>query len=387
MSCACCLLILSALAAGPGSAEASAPPTRADAAAEVKVEDEQVVRIAVGRFQGALTLSGPNLELRAGDGRRFPVSGPIVLAADATGIRLAGRRIDAELLRISTEGEIVLRSHRYKRHLEVSWRSYRGRPELLVVHPLPMETYVAGIVGSELPHKWPYEAKKAQAVAARTYAVWQKYRRLDLPYHMESSVLDQVYHGAEREHPESVRAAAETRGVILTWGRRPAQAYFHAACGDKMESAKEGWGNDLPYLPDGTCGFCRAAPRYQWSAEVSWKELDAALHTVLGAQPKTVKIVGTSKTGRATKVLVTGGGKKRVITGGDLRRLVGYTKLWSTWINTIVPTDKGLVFRGKGAGHGIGMCQWGARGMAEGGQGWEAILERYYPGAHRTRMY
>jgi hypothetical protein len=71
----------------------------ADAAAEVKVEDEQVVRIAVGRFQGALTLSGPNLELRAGDGRRFPVSGPIVLAADATGIRLAGRRIDAELLR------------------------------------------------------------------------------------------------------------------------------------------------------------------------------------------------------------------------------------------------------------------------------------------------
>src|SRR5690606_21888681 len=120
----------------------------------------------------------------------------------------------------------------------------------------------------------------------------------------------------------------------------------------------------------------KAAPRHQWEAHVTWDELDKALRPLLGARPDEVRITHKSATGRAAKVALAGGGKKKTITGADLRRLVGYTRLWSTMITAVEATKGGVTFRGRGAGHGVGMCQWGAKGMAEAGKTAEEILER-----------
>ncbi len=350
-------------------------------------EAEQMVRIAVGRFRSAMSIAGPGLSVETGDGTRLHPHGPLVLAPTKRGILVGGKPVDTDLLRIRSTGDLTLRGHTYRRELEVSHRSFRGRAELLVVHPLPLETYVVGIVSSELPHKWPLEALKAQAVAARTYAVWQKYRRLELPYHMESTVLDQVYHGKQRESDLARTAAEQTRGIVMTHARRPVQAYFHAACGGRTESARAGWGNALPYLPGSPCRKCNAAPRYKWSADVSADDMTKAMGHVLGERVTDVVVVTRTKTGRVAKVKVAGPGKSRTITGGDLRRLVGYTKLWSTQIDSIQKTRAGFHFVGRGAGHGVGMCQWGARGFAEAGTPYDKILENYYPGAVLTRMY
>lgn len=348
---------------------------------------EQLVRIAVGRFKGALTVSGPGLELRGSDGNVLARDRPVVLSATSEGITLAGKRLPYELLRLLGKDELSLRGHRYRRFLEVRWREYRGRPELLVVHPLPLETYVAGIVSSELPHKWPLEAMKVQAVAARTYAVWQKYRRLDLPYHMESTVLDQVYHGAQREHEDAHRAVAETYGMLLVHGRRPARAYFHSSCGGHTESAAEGWGTPLPYLPGSPCGFCDIATRFRWKARVSKKDLDGAFSRLLGEPVEDIRVLSRTKTDRLKAVEVRGRKKKQRITGADLRRLVGYNKIWSTLVTRLDVGAGGLVVDGRGAGHGVGMCQWGARGMVEKGHSFDEALLRYYPGAELRRMY
>lgn len=348
---------------------------------------EQMVRIAVGRFRGALTLSGAGLVLKGSDGRVLARDEPVVLCATSRGIKLGGRALPYELLRASSEGDLVLRGHRYRRFLEIRWREFRGRPELLVVHPIPLETYVVGIVSSELPHRWPYEAMKAQAVTARTFAVWQKYRRLDLPYHMESTVLDQVYQGVQREHDDARRAVLETHGLLLVYGRRPVQAYFHSTCGGHTESAKEGWGMALPYLPGSECGFCTKASRYRWSVDLSKVEVDKAFARLIGEPVEKLRVLSRTKTDRLKSVEVRGARRKRRITGADLRRLLGYSRVWSTLITKLELSPRGLYVEGRGAGHGVGMCQWGCRGMAEAGRGYEEMMARYYPGAELRAMY
>ncbi len=348
---------------------------------------EQMVRIAVGRFRDKLSIDGGGMVVRGGDGSVLTDKGPVTLSSDDSGIRLGGRRIPHDLLRVSSDDTLTLRGHTYRRYLEVSWRSYRGRPELLVVHPLPLETYVLGVVSSELPKRWPYEGLKVQAVAARTYAVWQKYRRLELPYHMESTVLDQVYHGAQREHPDAERAVVETYGSVLTWGRRPIEAYFHSTCGGHTESAEEGWGRSLPYLPGSECGFCGKARLYSWREEVSRADMDKAFQRVLGQSVEDLRVISKTRTGRVKKLELIGASKRARVNGGDLRRLVGYSRIWSLQLTKMERSAKGFLFEGRGAGHGVGMCQWGARGMAEAGHSHDVILQRYYPGAKLTKMY
>ena len=356
-------------------------------AATAAVSPGETVRIAVGRFLDPVVISGASLKATSSDGVLASEGDRLTLTASKAGIRAGKILLKSDVVRLRSPSTLTLRGHRYHRELEVRWRRYDGQPELLVVHPLDLETYVTGIVSAELPAGWPLEAYKAQAVAARTYAVWQKYRRLDLPYHMESSVLDQVYAGVDREHALAQQAADDTRGLVLTWQRHVAQAYFHAACGDRTESAREGWGTALPYLPGSKCGKCTTASRHAWSARIKRDDVNKAFHALLREPVEELLVTSKTKTGRAKTVLVKGRAKSRTITGPDLRRMLGYTTVWSTWISSMSFEGQTLVIKGKGTGHGIGMCQWGARGFAVAGKGFEEILATYYPGAPLMRLY
>ncbi|HEY4221314.1 MAG TPA: SpoIID/LytB domain-containing protein, partial [Myxococcota bacterium] len=321
----------------------------------------ETVRVAVGRFPSAITISGVDLVALAADGTALDLDGDkLVIAPGASGLRVNKKHVDGELVRVTGSDTLTLHGHKYHRELEVRFRFYDKAPELLVVHPLDLETYVVGIVSSELPGGWPLEAYKAQAVAARTFALWQKYRRLDLPYHMESSVLDQVYGGVEREHALAQQAADETRGVVLSSKRHLAQAYFHASCGGHTESALEGWGTPLSYLPGSPCGFCNAGEHATWSARFTRADVDKAVASVLREPLTSIAIAARSKTGRVTSVNLVGKSKHALVTGADLRKLLGYNKLWSTLISKLELDSDALVVEGRGSGHGVGMCQWGA---------------------------
>ncbi len=343
----------------------------------------ETVRIAVGRFPGAVVIKGAGLRAEGVD-----VDGDTVtLRPTRKGIRAGSKTLERDIVRVTAPGTLSLHGHRYHKELEVRFRFYDHKPELLVVHPLDLETYVTGIVSSELPGGWPLEAYKAQAVAARTFALWQKYRRLDLPYHMQASVLDQVYGGVEREHALAQRAAEETRGMVLTWRRHLVQAYFHAACGGHTESALEGWGMALPYLPGSKCGFCNAATRHRWSARIARADVDKAFAGLLREPVTSIAVIDKTRTGRVKTLLVKGKTRHARITGADLRRLLGYNRVWSTWLDELALKSDALVVSGRGSGHGVGMCQWGARGMALAGKHFDEILARYYPGATLARVY
>jgi stage II sporulation protein D len=351
---------------------------------------DETVRIAVGRFPSSVTVEGGPFVVRRSVDDTTVAMHRVRFSVGRHGLVVDGQPWGGDVATIETradDGVLTLAGHRYRRALEVRYQVFDKKPELLVVHPLDLETYVTGIVSAELPRGWPLASYQAQAVAARTFALSAKYRRLDLPYHMEASVIDQVYGGIDREHVLAAEAAATTRGVVLTWQRHLANAYFHAACGGETESALEGWGSSMEYLPGSPCGRCSDAARFRWRTKVPKKTVDKAFARVVGGPIKTMQVVERTATGRTRRILLQSGRRSATISGSDLRRLLGWSVVWSTMIDKLEWGPGGLVVEGRGSGHGVGLCQWGARGWAESGATWTEILARYYPGASLVRLF
>lgn len=249
---------------------------------------------------------------------------------------------------------------------------------VLLVNVLPLEDYLVGVLGSEMPRSFPVEALKAQAVAARTYALQKKLEQYGQPYHLGSSVISQVYGGLKAEDPRTREAVEATRGLVLTFDLQPIEAYFHSSCGGKTESGANALGRDLPYLKPVSCP-CGKLPSSQWTMGFSNDELK----TALGSKPVGMKIEGRTPTGRAKRVQV---GPNRTVDAVTFRERLGYTKLKSLQFE-LQPTTSGWTIRGQGFGHGAGMCQWGAKVLADQKQDFRQILAHYYPGTELQVLY
>jgi stage II sporulation protein D len=249
---------------------------------------------------------------------------------------------------------------------------------VLLVNVLPLEDYLVGVLGSEMPRAFPLEALKAQAVAARTYALQKKLEQYGQPFHLGSSVISQVYGGLKAEDPRTREAVEATRGLVLTFDLQPIEAYFHASCGGRTESGANALGRDLPYLKSVSCP-CGKLPTSQWSIAISNDELKAAL----GSRPQGMKIEGRTPTGRVKRVQVSA---TRSLDAVTFRERLGYTRLKSLQFD-LEPTKEGFTIHGQGFGHGAGLCQWGAKVLAEQGQDFRKILGHYYPGTELQVLY
>jgi len=260
-----------------------------------------------------------------------------------------------------------------------------GPTGLVVIEELPLDDYVAGVLSGELPRSFPLEAQKAQAVAARTYALVKKIEAeaAGRSYHLGAGVLSQVYAGAA-PNPVARAAADATRGEVLVHGNEPVEAFFHAACGGKTETGLEALGRDLPYLASVKCGHCNDAPKVHWTLALTGIELGKAAG--LGGPVTAVRLATRTSSGRAAAVELTVAGKPVVVGAADLRQRLGYQRLPSLAFG--VSMKRGVVtFDGRGQGHGAGLCQWGAAGLAREGKDYKAILRMYYPGTELARMY
>ncbi|MBI5527964.1 MAG: SpoIID/LytB domain-containing protein [Deltaproteobacteria bacterium] len=266
-------------------------------------------------------------------------------------------------------------------------RTFRGRMELVasardglaVVNRIPIEDYLKGMLGSEMSHSWPLAALKAQAVAARSYAVHQRYFGGKCHYHVESSVIDQVYTGLQKEEISTIQAVADTAGEVLSYGGEPALALFHSCCGGQTRDIAEVFGKPVPYLKGRKCGFDSACPLFRWKRTVPLEKLGDALKKA-GLLSGALDSVSIDERGRA----VLNGSRK--IRTDQLRRAVGYNAIPGGWFT--VSSEVGqAVFSGRGSGHGVGMCQYGAKGMAEAGWDYRKILGYYFSGAELIRMY
>jgi stage II sporulation protein D len=251
---------------------------------------------------------------------------------------------------------------------------------LQLINVLPLEEYLVGVVGAEMPRGFPDEALKAQAVAGRTYALKKKLDAVDSSVHLRSSVLSQVYRGLS-QRDERVRKAVEaTRGEVLTFNLEPIEAYFHASCGGKTEAGQPALSRDLPYLQPVECPCGRLA-RNRWELSVAATEL----RNLFGiANPTSVSISTRSSTGRVRSLSI---GSGRSIDAVEFRQKLGYERLKSLWFELEGSSSDGIKIVGKGFGHGAGMCQWGAKVYADQGRSYREILLHYYPGVEIQQLY
>lgn len=337
---------------------------------------EEQVRIAVAEELASAEITGKELALGPwGDDATFaPLHTDRALISFKAGqLRMDGKPLGTGL-RIQA-GHGLLQVHGFAVRGTVDLKATpRG---ILVVNAIPLEDYLAAVLGGEMPPAFPPEALKAQAIAARTYAIQRKLDAYGHAYHLGATVLSQVYGGAGREDPRTRAAVEATRGVILTYDLAPIEAYFHASCGGHTESGKAALGRDLPYLTSVSCP-CSRDPKTAWSLEVSDHELTRAFHV----DARDLKIASRSSTGRAL-ALTDGAHQLDAVT---FRRVLGYDKVKSLGF-TLSHTRQKVELKGRGLGHGAGLCQIGAKVLAEQGWSHERILEHYYPGAALQRMY
>lgn len=259
---------------------------------------------------------------------------------------------------------------------------YRDGDKLLAVNTIDMEDYLVGLINHEVSSAWSLEAVKAQAVVARTYALFQADNSRDSRYDLESTIDDQVYGGSQTEDYRSAKAVRETEGEILVDAEGAVvQAFYSSNCGGMTELPQNVWGVGTPIQKSVKDPWCATAPGSSWTWSTDATSFGAKLKSAgySGGTVTAVTVKRKTAAERALSVAVTATGGASTMSGNELRRVLGYEKLKSARFKVSVE-DGTFTFTGKGAGHGVGMCQWGAKGMADGGYSYRQILGHYYTG-------
>jgi stage II sporulation protein D len=281
---------------------------------------------------------------------------------------------------VSDDNKIRINEYIYRGVIEI----YKEGDTLGIINELPIEEYLYGVVGREMGNSH-IEALKAQAVAARTFTYYQKQRAKSKKYDINN--VDQIisYTGVLKENPSAIEAVNLTKGEVIKYNGELIFAPFHANCGGYTEDVKEVWDVNLPYLVSIPCYFCRNQKHYSWVVEIEKQKFIDSLRKngynvskVLG-----MDVIETSKTGRMKKMKIMTDKGKIIIDTNQLRLLVGSDTLKSTKFS-VRERGNTFLFRGKGWGHGVGMCQDGAEGMAKAGYTYKQILVRYYKGVQVT---
>lgn len=261
--------------------------------------------------------------------------------------------------------------------------SFSRDPGGRVVNLVDLEQYLAAVVPAEMPPSWPAAALQAQAICARTY-VLQKSNPLR-GYDLVPSELDQVYRGVEGEAPASNAAVAATTARVLLFNGRYARLAYSSCCGGHTESSSDLWGGaTVPYLAGVQCDWCAASPNFHWTADLALNDLQSEFSSELaGAQTLTgIRIDGRDASGRARAIALLSGDASVSIAAGTFRTRVGSRLVRSLLLHDIdaAPDAGSVTIDGAGLGHGVGLCQWGARGLALQGRDADAILATYFPG-------
>ncbi len=288
-------------------------------------------------------------------------------------------------LREWQSGELIIQPQD-NGHVWIGDRWYRGKTRLinqngnlLAINNVDMEEYLYSVVGAEAIPSWPIEALKAQAVAARTYALNKRSESKSNFYDLDTTTATQVYKGLNSEYSSTHEAVNQTIGQVMTYNSTPILAVFHSSSGGHTENVEDVWTQKLAYLR-GVTDYDQQAPVYQWNANFSRSDLSRRI----GGVGNVKSLVPQKRTpqGRIVSMKVVGDRGAKVLTGSQIRQALD---LRSTLFNI---SGNGSTFQitGKGFGHGIGLSQWGAYGLANQGYNYQQILGHYYQNSALSQM-
>jgi stage II sporulation protein D len=286
-----------------------------------------------------------------------------------------------------------------------------------VVNVIPVERYLEGVLPHEIGNPGPdgFDAVKSQAVAARTYALEKMESHRNDPFDVHATVLDQVYRGLEGVTKVASAAVRDTRGWVVDHKGKPIRAYYSACCGGHTSDIRAVWPEREPadYLhgvPDRGANddpsFCRDYKNFRWRFSFTGRQLGEILRQTIGKELvltgdevgalKDVRIDESSHSGRVVKLTVETTTSTFVFTGDRIRWILqpdpSRQRILPSImfrLDKVIERDRVafLTISGGGNGHGVGMCQTGAIGMAKRGYTYEMILEHYYPSCALEKQY
>lgn len=293
----------------------------------------------------------------------------------------------------SPTGLISWGKHKYKGELQLLTNP--GKQSCDLVNLVPMEAYLTTLLAKEMNGKWPVEALKAQAVAARTYAYERIQRGIGVDseklYHLESSEKDQVSGTYFDITKNTVQAARETEGEILVGpSGKIAPAFFHAKCGGKTLRPDQVWGGVEEGYRSVNCTFCSKTGNKDWTHQLKGNRLNQMVDQVLkryyadGVQGTDVRIMQDSVHNSELRLYV--GDRLHIIKKAYLRNTAGRELLPSNNF-TVMKKNNEFVVEGQGNGHGVGLCQLGALELAKRGYDYRQILSFYFPRHKMKKVY
>jgi stage II sporulation protein D len=310
---------------------------------------------------------------------------------------------------------VTLNGRRYPGVLKLT-AAGRSGATFDVIEEVNLERYLQGVVAAEMFKNWPIDAYRTQAVAARSYALHERARARSRGerFDVEATVQDQAYDGATLNLP-AAQAVVDTRGVAVTWNGEVLRTYYSSTCGGRPGSARDTW----PVVP----GFeynligpiqaqarehaCQGATYYRWSvartrSDVARRFREFGLKNGLPLRSFTnlerVSVESTNPAGRPSRFLVVqDGGQSYSLSGEELRRafnqpvaglppITPATRVHSSDLS-VFRNGEQIAINGQGFGHGVGMCQWCAKGFADRTERWDITIMRFYPGAKLERLY
>jgi stage II sporulation protein D len=282
-----------------------------------------------------------------------------------------------------------------------------GKPPMITVYmketgqkkKMDIEEYVTGVVAGEMKPGWPLNAYAAQAIIARTFTMEFLGRGGTKTLHGTDISTDekeaQAYNAAAVT-PTIRRAVQLTKGLVLTYKNRYIKGWYSASCGGVTAYAKEGLaykGPEPPYTKSVSCPETKVIPKDEllWETTLTNTDIDKALkqlnHKPIGTINK-LAILQRSPTHRVTLLKLTGNQGSATVAGADFRVNAGPEKVRSIWLSDQIENKPGAVkIRGRGFGHGVGLCQWGAFAYAKENRSYRAIVLHYYPKANISKVW
>src|SRR5262245_46554078 len=385
----------------PAARQGKAQPARAAMPAE-KMPTIRVGLLAEPARSVAIEVTEPFVVRPVGSDKvlyRSERVGPTTVTTGRSGLKIGKRELAASQIEIvpSNSPAVWVEGHQYRGTV----RFHRQESGTVApVNVLPLEDYIASVVDSEMPAAFPEEARKAQAIVARTYALYQKQvADRTAVADLFASTRSQKYLGFQyREGTKLIageseagrKIAAATRGKVCHYHDKIFCTYYCAVCGGSTVKGTEVFADAGPPLVSVKCNFCREARPYRQTTQISKTDMQRELEPWLkgkGQNPgplKTVSLVRSHPGGGAFPEFdIRTGRQSALISGPELRQLLSGRGLYSPRF-TIEDRGKMFEIAGRGHGHGVGLCQWGARGQALEGRTCEQILKYYYPGATRS---
>lgn len=287
-----------------------------------------------------------------------------------------GKRYKESQLKLSTGGHITYGQHTYSGSFILALQNGK----LLIINELPLEQYICSVLRTESWPGWPLEVNKVFAITSRTYVIsmMQEAQKTKRSYHVHNCNRHQTYSGV---HDKKILqdAVQQTKGIILAHNNKPIIAMFDSCCGGVIPAhIHEVNFNDAPYLARTyPCTHCKRCWIYNWKAEYTLDELHKHLLQEVGpvSNIKNMKVIKQDKAGLSQEVMIYA--RKKVKLAG--KKLYNLFKEVKSYCYTITKKKNKVILHGRGYGHHLGLCQWGAREMVRDGWDYKRILRFYYP--------